>query len=106
MGGFSFNPRAVSQPGGTAALRRTGSFMFLCQLCGACVPPRVPAARVIVRRRPKKYLFRFGANVFRRPDPDGKIKERTKPDPGGVGWEIEREALACPRCAELEPPDG
>jgi hypothetical protein len=75
--------------------------MFLCQLCGGVVPPRIPATRVVVNRRPKQYPFRFEANVFYRPDPkkEGKIKEHKTDDPGGVGWEIAREVLACPRCA-------
>jgi hypothetical protein len=83
--------------------------MFLCQLCGVVVPPRIPATRVVVNRRPKQYPFRFEANVFYRPDPkkEGKIKEHKTDDPGGLGWEIAREVLACPRCAaEFVPKCG
>ncbi len=56
---------------------------------------------MVVSRRPKQYPFRFAANVFYRPDPSkpGKIKEHKTNDPGGVGWEIGREVLACPSCA-------
>jgi hypothetical protein len=79
--------------------------MFVCQLCGATVAPRTPAARVVVRRRPRQYPYRPNANVFYRPDDAGKRKEHVMPDPGGVGWEIEREALACPACAATPPPD-
>jgi hypothetical protein len=80
--------------------------MFNCQLCGATVPPRTPASRVVVRRRNKQYPFRPGANVFRRPDAQGKKKEHKSDDPGGVGWEVASEALACPRCAATVAPDG
>ncbi|MBY0457802.1 MAG: hypothetical protein K2V38_10725 [Gemmataceae bacterium] len=79
--------------------------MFVCQLCGVTVPPRVPAARVVTRRRSKQYAFRPNANVLWRPDAQGKRKKRTTHDPGGQGWEIAHEARACPACASLPPPD-
>ncbi len=77
--------------------------MFVCQLCGASVPPRTPAVRVVTNRRPRQYPSRLSANVFWRPDSDGKKKERKTNDPGGTGWEIASEVLACPTCAA---PDG
>ncbi|HJZ55958.1 MAG TPA: hypothetical protein VKE74_13395 [Gemmataceae bacterium] len=73
--------------------------MFNCGLCGGTTLPRTPAARVVVRRREKQYPYRHAANVFFRPASDGKVKERKTDDPGGVGWEIAREVLACPDCA-------
>lgn len=73
--------------------------MFVCALCGRVTPPRTPAARVVAVRRPKQYPFRHHANTFWRPDHDGKMKERHTDDPGGVGWEVAREVLACPACA-------
>jgi hypothetical protein len=79
--------------------------MFNCQLCGVTVPPRTPAARVVARRRPKQYSFRLNANVLCRPDSNGKMKEHKTHDPGGVGWEIAAEVLACPTCAATTP-DG
>jgi hypothetical protein len=79
--------------------------MFVCQLCGVTVAPRTPAARVVAQRRPKQYPFRRNANVFCRLDSGGKIKEYTSDDPGGVGWEIAEEVLACPGCAAVVPPD-
>ena len=72
--------------------------MFICQLCGGVVPPRTAAARVVVRR-PKQYPFRREANVFYRPDGNEKVKEHRRDDPGGEGWEIAKELLACPDCA-------
>ena len=79
--------------------------MFVCQFCGRSVPPRTPAIRVVVDRRPKQYPLRRDANAFRRPAPDGRMKDYTADDPGGVGWEIASEWLACPACA-AEPPSG
>lgn len=78
--------------------------MFLCQLCGRVAPPRTPAARVVVIRRPKQYPFRHRANTFRRPDRDGKLKEHHTDDPGGAGWEVAREVFACPACAGRTTP--
>jgi hypothetical protein len=76
--------------------------MFRCQLCGVAVGPRVRAARIIVKRRVKQYPFRKEANTVYRPDRDGKMKEKKIDDPGGTGWEIAREARACPACAAPE----
>jgi hypothetical protein len=87
-------------------VRRIGSEMFVCQLCGATVPPRTPAARVITSRRTKQYPFRPNANVFWRLNEEGKHKEHKTHDPGGVGWEIAAQVLACPACAASALPDG
>lgn len=74
--------------------------MFVCQICGGVVPPRNPAIRVVVSRRPKQYSFRHRANVHYRPDATGKAKEHVTDDPGGDGWEIAREVLSCATCAD------
>jgi hypothetical protein len=74
--------------------------MFICQLCGGAVPPRTPAARVVTQRRPKRYPFRSRANHFTRLNENGKKKEHWTDDPGGAGWEIAAEVLACPACAK------
>jgi hypothetical protein len=39
------------------------------------------------------------ANAFLRIGDTGKRKRRETDDPGGVGWEVVREVLACPACA-------
>jgi hypothetical protein len=78
--------------------------MFVCKLCGGVVPPRTPAALVVIHRRTKQHPFRAEANVFYRPDNKGKVKEVVTDDPGGVGWEIAREVLACPECAARAEP--
>lgn len=70
--------------------------MFICQVCGGVVPPRTPAARVVVHRRAKRYPRREKANRL----PPGETDEKKRPaDPGGTGWEIAKEAAACPDCA-------
>jgi hypothetical protein len=43
--------------------------------------------------------LRREANRFTRLDARGKPKEYVADDPGGVGWEIAREVLACSDCA-------
>lgn len=78
--------------------------MFVCQICGGIVPPRTPAIRVVTSRRPKQYPFRIHANVFYRPDSNGKVKEHKTDDPGGVGWEVAQEVLSCPACADRSTP--
>jgi hypothetical protein len=76
--------------------------MFVCQVCGGVVAPRTPAIRVVTRRRPKQYSHRYAANPYVYFDVNGKRKVRRNDDPGGVGWEIDREVLACPPCAAGE----
>lgn len=73
--------------------------MFRCQVCGGVTPPGTRAARVVVSRRPKPYPYRSQANLVYRPDRRGKMKPQRTDDPGGAGWEVVREVLACPKCA-------
>ena len=67
--------------------------MFVCQLCGSHVAPRIPAHRVVLEWRAKHYpprdyrLKRIGRSALVR-------------DRGGAGYQIAREALACPDCAQ------
>ena len=71
--------------------------MYRCDLCVAVAPPRSPSARVILERRERRYPFRTKAHPLpkklrrRFKDPD----EYRKDDPGGLGWEIMKEAIAC-----------
>lgn len=66
--------------------------VFVCELCGSQVAPRIPARRVVLEWRAKRYpprdyrLKRIGRSALVR-------------DRGGAGYEIAREALACPDCA-------
>jgi hypothetical protein len=73
--------------------------MFICQVCGGVVAPRTPAIRVVTRRRPKQYSRRYAVNPIVVFDAKGKRKVQWTDDPGGTGWEIDREVLACPPCA-------
>lgn len=66
--------------------------MFVCELCGTQVAPRIPAHRVVLAWRATCYP--------RRQYPVKQTgRRRTVYDHGGVGYEIAREALACPDCA-------
>ena len=78
--------------------------MFVCGFCGAVTPPRTPAVKVVTARRDVHYPFRPKANRLFRLDSSGKVKERFTDDPGGVGWGVLREVLACPPCAARTEP--
>jgi hypothetical protein len=58
-----------------------------------------PARRFIVRRRTKEYQYRSNANSFNRINEKGKRKEYHTDDPGGEGFEIIKEVMACSDCA-------
>lgn len=79
--------------------------MYRCQICGAVVPEGIPANNVVLETRPRVYPFR--PKVFlkkrteqkrrrRKPDPDKDYVD----DPGGTGFEIVRQVMACKACAE------
>ena len=86
-------PRRVSR-------LRTGSpywlFMYTCEKCSRVVGPSQPAKKMVVQRREKHYPFRAEAM----PHIDRET-HRPKHDPGGVGWEIVREATVCPDCVPM-----
>ncbi|HJL49645.1 MAG TPA: hypothetical protein RMG45_27550, partial [Polyangiaceae bacterium LLY-WYZ-15_(1-7)] len=69
--------------------------MYRCELCNAVQAPRTPAVKVVVETRPAEYPSRPKAHKMR----IGR-KLKSFDDPGGAGYEIAREAFACPRCAE------
>lgn len=69
--------------------------MYRCQLCNAVVPPNTPAHRVVVETRPTEYPSRPKAHSQR---VGRKVKHFD--DPGGAGYEISKEALACRSCSE------
>jgi hypothetical protein len=68
--------------------------MYRCEICKEVVPPRTPSHRVVVETREVRYPFRADANVV---VVKGKLEKRN--DPGGIGREIVREVIVCPRCA-------
>jgi hypothetical protein len=73
--------------------------VFRCQVCCQVVPSGVPAQRVVVRTRAKKYPYRPEVNRVVRLDRRGKPKVIFVDDPGGVGREIAQELVVCPACA-------
>ena len=68
--------------------------MYRCELCDMVMPARTPSVRVTTETRPTEYPSRPKANKLR-------IGRKAKhfDDPGGAGYEIAKEAVACPRCA-------
>ena len=68
--------------------------MFRCQLCSCVVPPRTRVRRLVLDRRTRKYPARPKANLVVR-----NHKKQHTDDPGGQGYEIAREVLVCPACA-------
>ncbi|MFP4436499.1 MAG: hypothetical protein ACLFVO_04565 [Chloroflexaceae bacterium] len=58
------------------------------------MPAKTPATRVTVETRYRQYPQRPKAHPVKR---KGKIE--MVDDPGGEGYEIAREVLACPACA-------
>ena len=66
------------------------------QVCNVVVPANISAHRKVVETRRRKYPFREKANQFIK---DGRLKKTD--DSGGVGYEIVREVLVCPSCAEV-----
>jgi hypothetical protein len=81
--------------------------MYHCELCQRLVPPHTPATLVVLQTRRVHYPDRQNAN--RAPNKrSGKRKAYFVPhdphhdprdDPGGHGYEIVKEARACPDCA-------
>lgn len=71
--------------------------MFRCHFCAICAPAKSKAVRVPIETRARTYPRRPKAHPYFH---NGKLKHRD--DPGGVGYEIVLEALACPACAARE----
>ena len=68
--------------------------MYRCEICNTVQPPRSRSVRVTTKSRATEYPSRPKANKLR-------IGRKTKQfdDPGGAGYEIAKEAVACPKCA-------
>lgn len=69
--------------------------MYRCKLCNTIVPANTSARRVVVETRPAEYPSRPKAHTQR----VGR-KAKHFDDPGGAGYEIAKEALACRSCAD------
>ncbi|MEM8607005.1 MAG: hypothetical protein AAGF92_07860 [Myxococcota bacterium] len=69
--------------------------MFRCELCERVSQPGESQIKVIVERRPAEYPSRGKAQRSR-------VGRRSKfgDDPGGAGYEIVREKIACVACID------
>lgn len=71
--------------------------MYRCEICGIVTPPGAKALTVVVEKRERTYPTRVRANKAR------KGRRTVFTDcPGGKGWEIAKEALACKECLPKE----
>ena len=68
--------------------------MYRCELCNRVSRPGETMMKVITERRPAEYPSRAKAQKAR---VGRKLKHHD--DPGGAGYEIAKEAVACPTCA-------
>lgn len=71
--------------------------MYRCELCNRVSRPGERAAKVVMERRPTEYPSRSKAQRSR----TGR-RSKFHDDPGGAGYEIAREAIACSSCAETQ----
>lgn len=73
--------------------------MYRCAHCGKISLPGSRAYRVVLETRSKTYPYRSKVNPYRRRLRSGKIDRQPRDDSGGVGREIVREIVVCPKCA-------
>jgi hypothetical protein len=95
--------------------------MYRCEMCGAIVPPETRPVRIVLTLRPRAYPFRVHAHrdpkthrldgkqepltwqevvaLFAARRREHKREQDPCDDPGGSGYEIVKEAAACPSCA-------
>jgi hypothetical protein len=68
--------------------------MYRCKLCNRVSRPGERATKVVLERRPAEYPSRGKAQK-------GLTERRSKfqDDPGGAGYEIAKECIACAPCA-------
>ncbi len=69
--------------------------MYRCQFCNTVAAPGTSAHRVVVQARPAEYPSRAKAHRHR---VGRKLKHSD--DPGGAGYEIAKEVIACRSCAD------
>jgi len=72
-------------------------FMFICNKCNKSVGPRISPINVVVEKKMINHKHRSNANPCR---VDG-VRDATD-DPGGMGYQIVREAKYCSRCASVD----
>ncbi|MEM8609782.1 MAG: hypothetical protein AAGF92_21980 [Myxococcota bacterium] len=71
--------------------------MYRCELCNRVSRPGERATKVVTERRPTEYPSRSKAQRSR-----AGRRSKFHDDPGGAGYEIAHEAIACPACAEVQ----
>jgi len=69
--------------------------MFKCEICEKIVPPSTPATRMTVKTQEALYPSRKDANRYK-----AGRRYRTSDDRGGIGSQIVKEVMVCPRCAK------
>lgn len=77
-----------------------------CGLCNTQTKPREKVTRIVVETEEVIYPFRKNANTFMKSEKIGDKflpgKEEKSDDPGGRGFQIVREVLACKDCTLIE----
>ncbi len=68
--------------------------MYRCELCNRVSRPGERATKVVTERRPAEYPSRGKAQKGRTAS-----RSRGQDDPGGAGYEIAKEVIACSTCA-------
>ena len=73
--------------------------MFKCNVCEDVFGPGVAPVKLTVERRARTYPLRW--NVFPAPKGFRRVEGQLAcvDDPGGQGWEVVREVVACRACA-------
>lgn len=69
--------------------------MYRCQLCNRVSRPGERATKVVTERRPAEYPSRGKAQKGR-----AASRSKAQDDPGGAGYEIAKECIACSVCAQ------
>lgn len=69
--------------------------MYRCELCNRVSRPGDRAMKVVIERRPAEYPSRSKAQRAR----SGR-RSKYQDDPGGAGYEIAKEVIACMACAQ------
>ena len=75
--------------------------MYVCEICNTIVLPNTPSTLLVLQTRKRSYPSRNKANKFLDPKKPGKNQIIYSDDPGGFGFEIEREVRVCPECANF-----
>ena len=69
--------------------------MYRCQFCNRVSRPGERATKVVTERRPTEYPSRGKAQKR-----GAGSRSKAQDDPGGAGYEIAKECIACSTCAK------